>query len=52
MANPSPFRKRTDLQRDELEAITKSIMRCIKALSEAEYSSGGQDRGDQNGPIE
>jgi 1-acyl-sn-glycerol-3-phosphate acyltransferase len=42
---PLRFPQKTDLQRVELEAITRHIMRCIKELSEAEYSLGGQGPG-------
>ncbi len=48
---PLRFSQTSHPQRDDLEAITMQVMRCIKELSEAEYSSGGQDRGDQNGLL-
>lgn len=38
---PLTFPQKTDLQRDELEAIIRHIMRCIKELREGECSSGG-----------
>jgi 1-acyl-sn-glycerol-3-phosphate acyltransferase len=38
---PLTFPQKTDFQRDELKAITRHIMHCIKKLSEAEYSLGG-----------